>query len=215
MGEQMIAAIGSEKAPILVKLTTFNGRRSLDIRRYFYPRGTRELKPTQKGVGFSREAFTIFKNVLNQYGEVIEKWLITEDPDVWKVRQDHTEQLAAIGSVRTSARPHIADYQSWKSTAFFDVRAEGAIDHLTYNQSHNFRKYLDGLRDSTAADRTTENLRIVNDFEELLERLLIAYQRSKMLFDHTQQMKAADIFETLELNWGAILAAYLESDSRK
>ena len=214
MDDPIIAAIGSEKAPILVKLNVFNGRHSLDIRRYFYERGARELKPTQKGIGLNREAFTILKNALDQHGELIEKWLDKEDEHPEHgVRRDHEEQVAVLSELRTQPRPHVADQDKWKSSSFFDVRAEGGTDHITYNQSHKFKRYLDQVFETLTSPLSDEDRQLtVQRLENLFQFILIAYYRSKMLFDDTQQMSAGDIFETLELNWGAILGSYIEAD---
>ena len=48
---------------------------------------------------------------------------------------------------------------------------------------------------------------------ELIRLTLIAYYRSRMLFDGAEQMYPADIFDTLELNWGAgvLLSAFTGS----
>ena len=61
MGNDILAAIGAESAPILIKLNEYEGRHSLEIRRYYYARPSRELRPTQKGINLNQEAFAILR----------------------------------------------------------------------------------------------------------------------------------------------------------
>ncbi len=215
MSNDTIAAIGSEKAPILIKLNEYKGRHLLDIRRYYYDKDSRELKPTQKGINLNQEAFAIVKNILQQQSAVIEEWLSQEAESVESVvRKNFEEQVNAIEQLRTRQRPHVADQDKWKSSSFFDVRAEGGVDRITYNQAHQFKQLLDNLmrilRDSSNNEERDKGL---TKLESLFQLILIAYFRSKMLFEGANQMSASDIFETLEFNWGAILGEYIEAMS--
>jgi len=215
MTDQIIAAIGSETAPILLKLNEYKGRHLLDIRRYYYDRGSRELKPTHKGINLNQEAFAIVKNIIQQQSGVIEEWLSAEQDRVEDVvRRNFDEQVTALEQLRTRQRSHVADQDKWKSSSFFDVSAEGGRDRITYNLAHQFKPFLDTLirilgesSDSEQRDRDLAKL------ETLFQLILIAYSRSKMLFEGAHQMSASDIFETLEMNWGAILGEYIEAMS--
>ena len=73
MGNDILAAIGAESAPILIKLNEYEGRHSLEIRRYYYARASRELRPTQKGINLNQEGFAILRNILSQQGEAIDR----------------------------------------------------------------------------------------------------------------------------------------------
>lgn len=215
MNDQVIAAIGAERAPIVLKLNEYMGRHLLEIRRYYYDKESRELRPTQKGINLNQEAFAIVKNIFQQQSSVIEEWLSGSDDSVESVvRRNFDEQVAALEQIRTRRRPHVLDQEKWKSSSFFDVRAEGGIDRLTYNQSHQFKKFLDDLLkmlEGTLSDQ--ESRTALARLEGLLQLILVAYFRAKMLFEGAGQMTASDIFDTLELNWGAILGEYVEAMS--
>src|SRR5205809_4967571 len=134
MGNDILAAIGAESSPILINLNEYEGRHSLEIRRYYYAGPSRELRPTQKGVNLNQEAFAILRNILSQQGEAIDQWL-SADSDATARAHGNTlrDRARAVIDNRTSARPHIAEAASWKSSTFFEVRAEGGTDRITYN----------------------------------------------------------------------------------
>ena len=129
MENDILAAIGAETAPILIKLNQYEGRHSLEIRRYYYDRSSRGLRPTPKGVNLNQEAFAILRNILYQHGEAIDQWL-RADSDATAHAHGSTlrDRAQAMTQSRTSARPHTAETASWRSSTFFEVRAEGGTD---------------------------------------------------------------------------------------
>lgn len=214
MESDILAAIGSEGAPILVKLNVYEGRHSLEIRRYFYQRSSKELLPTKKGINLSQDAFTILRNILTQQGDAIDQWLSSEGgPTTHALRSTLRDRARAVAESRTSARAHVAGDASWKSSTFFAVNAEGGIDRLMYNRAHAFGETLNSLLTvlQTTSTSLEEKRLAAEGARELIRLLLIAYYRSKMLFEGAEQMHPSDIFDTLELNWGAVLARSIEA----
>ena len=193
----ILAVVGPHRAPILVRLNDFNGRRTVDVRRYFSAEGTSDLLPTQKGVNLDREGLALILAALNDNSERIADWLSSDVGRALAANARSAEQ------VRSAPRPHTSDTEQWKSPAFFHVGAEGAIDHLTLNGAHPFNKAMDAL--SATVDAPTAEL-----VRALVAGVLISYYRSKMLFDGVADMSPKDIFETLELNWGIVLKSYAE-----
>lgn len=212
MESDVLAAIGSEKAPILVKLNEFEGHHTLEIRRYFYVRSTRELRPTQKGVNLNQDAFAILRNVLTLQGEAIERWLSAHNESTTSaLHATLLDRARAALENRISPRPHMADTGTWKSSTFFEVNAEGGSDRITYNRTHAFAGALNDLLANLELSETLKERRVaVEACRELIRLTLIAYYRSKMLFEGAEQMHPSDIFDTLELNWGAVLARSIE-----
>lgn len=209
MENDILAAIGSERAPILVKLNEYEGRHSLEIRRYYYNQSSRELRPTPKGINLNQEALAILRNILHQHGEAIDRWLLAGgDATAQAHGSTLRDRAQAMTESRTSPRPHIAAAASWRSATFFEVRAEGGSDRIIYNEAHQFAStlaaFLSNLEDPSRRRAAVEAL------HELIRLVLIAYYRSKMLFEGAEQMDPSDIFGTLELNWGAVLARSLE-----
>jgi hypothetical protein len=193
----ILAVVGPRRAPILVRLNEFNGRRTVDVRRYFSGEGTSDLLPTQKGVNLDRDGLALILAALNDNSERIADWLGSDAGRTLAANARCAER------VRSAPRPHTSDTEQWKSPAFFHVGAEGAVDHLTLNAAHPFNKAMDAL--SATVDAPTAEL-----VRALVAGVLISYYRSKMLFDGVAEMPPKDIFETLELNWGIVLRSYAE-----
>jgi hypothetical protein len=193
----VLAVVGPRRAPILVRLNEFNGRRTVDFRRHFSAEGKEDLLPTQKGVSLDREGLALILTALNDNSERISDWLGSDAGRTLAANARSAER------VRSAPRSHTSDTEEWKSPAFFHVGAEGAIDHLTLNSAHAFNKAMDAL--SATVDTPTAEL-----VQALVAVVLISYYRSKMLFDGVAEMSPKDIFETLELNWGIILKRYAE-----
>jgi hypothetical protein len=193
----VLAVVGPRRAPILVRLNEFNGRRTVDVRRYFSAEGKEDLLPTQKGVSFDREGLALVLAALNDNSERIADWLGSDAGRTLAANARGAERA------RSAPRPHTSDTEQWKSPAFFHVGAEGAIDHLTLNAAHPFNKAMNAL--SATVDAPTAEL-----VRALVAGVLISYYRSKMLFDGVAEMPPMDIFETLELNWGIVLKRYAE-----
>jgi hypothetical protein len=130
------------------------------------------------------------------------------------VRVNLEEQSAAVESMKTRQRPHRTEKDRWKSSTFFDVKAEGGEDRLAYNESHSFTKELTIILQDLVTKRVPTN-DLMGRVRRLLEVIFIAYYRSKMLLEDAGEMQPQDIFDTLELNWGAILESYVESESSR
>jgi hypothetical protein len=193
----VLAVVGARRAPILVRLNEFNGRRTVDVRRYFSAEGKSNLLPTQKGVSLDRDGLALILAALNDNSELIAEWLGSDAGRALAANARGAERA------RSAPRPHTADTEQWKSPAFFHVFAEGATDHLTLNSTHAFNKAMNAL--SATVDAPTAEL-----VRALVAGVLISYYRSKMLFDGVAEMPPMDIFETLELNWGIVLKRYAE-----
>lgn len=193
----VLAVIGPRRAPILLRLNEFNGRRTVDLRRYFCAEGKSDLLPTQKGVSFDRDGFALILAALKDNSEFIADWLSSDARGTLAANARGAEQA------RSAPRGHACDREGWKSPAFFHVGAEGAIDHLTLNSSHEFNAAMNAL--SAALDAPTAEL-----LRALVAGVLISYYRSKMLFDGASEMPPMEIFGTLELNWGMFLKRYAE-----
>ena len=193
----VLAVFGPRRAPIVVRLNEFNGRRTVDLRRYYSAEGKEDLLPTQKGVNLDREGLALILAALDENSERISEWL---DSDAERTLAANAR---VAEHVQSALRPHMSDVEQWKSPTFFHVGAEGAIDHLTLNSAHAFNTAIVALNSTLDA----QSAALV---KSLVAESCISYYRSKMLFDGVAEMSAKDMFETLELNWGIVLKHYAE-----
>lgn len=198
--DTVLAVVGPRRSPIVVRLNEFNGRKTVDFRRYFYLQEKEDLLPTQKGVSLDRDGFALVQAALSDNVERIADWLNSSSGRTLATNARAVERL------QSELRPHRADDEQWKSPTFFHVGAEGSIDHLTYNSAHAFSIAMHALTGYMEDELAT----LVG---QLIAGILISYYRSKMLFDGVAEMSPKDIFDTLEMNWGIILRRYAEQVS--
>jgi hypothetical protein len=195
--DDVLAIVGPRHAPVVVRLNEFKGKRTVDFRRYYYADDKEDLLPTQKGVSFDRECFSIVKAAFNDNDERIAEWLTTDSGRAL------SRNARAVERLQSEMRSHTSDHEQWKSPAFFHVKAEGAVDRLTFNSTHAVTAAITSLCSTLDAPQAAL-------IQMLISGILISYYRSKMLFDGVAEMPAKEIFETLELNWGIILKRYAE-----
>jgi hypothetical protein len=195
--DTVLAVVGPHRAPIIVRLNEFNGRKSVDFRRYFHPSGKEDLLPTQKGVSFDREAFALVQAALGENRERIADWLASGSGTTLSTHASAAERL------RSELRPHTSDTEQWKSPTFFHVAAEGGVDRLTLNSGHPLNTLIEAL----IGEVDSETAGVIRT---LVAGILISYYRSKMLFDGVAEMVPKEMFETFEMNWGIILKSYAQ-----
>jgi hypothetical protein len=200
-GEEILASIGSPRAPILMRLSEYEGRRALDIRRYFKPAGQDELSPTKKGISLNREALRVLLNVLATERDSIEAWL---DESAFHERDTMAVRRAAVSDLATGPRPYDATSSGWKDPTFFKVNYNGTEDALVLNGAHPFCQSMELMKDQ-GGEAALALLRMV-------EAILVAYARSKSLFRGVDQISAETLFDDLEFNWGLILARQAKQD---
>jgi hypothetical protein len=181
-------AVGSKSNPIMISLTEYEGQRLLDIRRYYLDKGTKQLKPTKKGISLPLHAAkAVFDKVL--------AWLD-------KPSDDFAAAAAAAMASRAAAREQEArqprqfqvESEVRKEAVFFSVVPHGAIDILTLNASHPLHEALE------AADSP--------DARAIVRGILLAYARTKGLFSDRIEADSAAFFNMFEHEWGLMLKQY-------
>ena len=68
-----LARFGDVKSPLVVALTSFNGIRYLDVRRYYFDKLTGQLKPTPKGIALKEEEFSNLLELFLETGDKVKK----------------------------------------------------------------------------------------------------------------------------------------------
>jgi hypothetical protein len=188
-------AVGSKSNPILISLTEYEGQRLLDIRRYYLEKGTKQLKPTKKGISLPLNAAKAVLDVLLASRDKVLAWLD-------KPSDEFAATAAAAMATRAAAREREArqaryfqvESESRKEAAFFSVVAHGATDILTLNESH---PVFEALQASSPSDA-----------KEILRGILVAYARTKTLFADRIEADSATFFEMFEHEWGLMLKQY-------
>jgi hypothetical protein len=203
MSENILASIGSRRAPIIVQLSEYEGRRTLDVRRHFF-NANGDLTATRKGIGLNKEAVAILKNTMQAESARIDEWLDALSPSASSQERDARRREEALDALKFGPRPFAPVEGEWRSPKFFDVEYGGHADSVRVNRLHGI---WDRLKSRFGDDESS-------DSEQLLWMLLVAYARSRALFEGVGTMDSGALLDDLEFNWGVILERYLERQDR-
>jgi len=77
--EQVEFRVGSEKAPIVISLSEFGGKKLIGIRKFFrVSGGSDEIRPTRKGISMTGQQFSMVLSALTENAESIESFYESE-----------------------------------------------------------------------------------------------------------------------------------------
>jgi len=196
--ENLLIKFGSNNYPVVVSLSEYKGIPTIDIRRYYLERDSAKLKPTKKGISLQLKNFGVLLDVLLENREPIIEWLVTGGDDhLRNARETLMARSMAEEDAKRAAHDQKTNISSWRAPSFFQVKAQGACDVITFNERHELTKKLE---DFTASQK--------DDAMQLLSDILISYVRAKNLFDAPDD---AALFNSIEYEWGLILNNYLKA----
>jgi hypothetical protein len=199
----IIASVGDNKNyPIVLDLNEFNGRKFLDVRRYYLNKTTGELEPTRKGIALTADTFFLVKKLFVEHEKDIENWLLDSN-GVGRAQIDQ-ENAKLVG--RYKSKEHAREEKTWASPNFFNVVAEGNVEKITYNKKHKFLRVLRCISDDLVNAKThDEREKHIDKLESLIAVTLMSFVRAKHLFEDSKAFNYQIVFDTLEYNWGIFL----------
>lgn len=112
------------------------------------------------------------------------------------------------------AQPYtiIDDPKGWRGGTFWEVTMAGDKILMQYNLKHNFFAQLRNLEEMISNETEINNLRDHSmQITALVNLLLTSYAKAQSSFDRDQQVKIADLIETLNQNWGQTLESFVKS----
>lgn len=191
-----VGVVGSSRSPIKVTLSEYQGIRTVDIRKHYFDKESRELKPTTKGIAIALGNYQELQKLLADSGDEILAWLegSAANQNIDNANIHHKDATNAKATARMAIVPYSSEQSTRKSQAFFLSESRGGSDVLELNDGHPFFGVLAelGHRDKNA--------------ETLILDLLAAFHRAKALFvGQRETLLPEEIFETLEFNWGLYL----------
>jgi hypothetical protein len=201
MDDISVAKIGSPSSPILVMLREYEGRRFVDVRRYYVDKSTKETKPTKKGITLNARALAEIRDVFDKSEKAITDWL-QRDPtgESDEVKKQMLERQAAADRIARKERPYNIQSGKWRSPNFFACESNGETTTISLNDNHPFVQKLQ-KGDGKA-----------NDSIAAIGAMLAAYYHTKFLFDDAEEIKPTQFFEAFEYEWGLILNNYSQLD---
>jgi hypothetical protein len=201
-----IASAGGNSNKLIVSLNSFKGKRTVDIRKFYLDKKTKEFLPTRKGITLTSESYNILKNSFKDFDEEITNWLEPNETAT-EVEKDLKSHSDSANRARFQKRSHSREYENWKSPVFFRAESRGGMDTIIYNDSHSFISSLKNSFDEIQRLDSSETLG-VKEIKEFMDILLLSFSRAKNLYDNSPVISPDILFQDLVFNWGQLLSNY-------
>ena len=209
--EKIIASAGSQSNTIVFTLDEYEGRRTLDIRKFYFNKTKKEFKPTKKGISLSESTYAIVKNILNGNHDKIIEWLEGNSNVPAFVLKTEKEEKESAKNAKYIAKKSQRSKEKWKDLTFFDTKAEGGKDNIIFNENHPFISILEKINFMLIDEEDKKKrLELLKTLQELFDIVLISFSRAHHLFDNTPVINPQSLIENLMFNWGAILKEYIK-----
>lgn len=108
------------------------------------------------------------------------------------------------------SQPFTIQDGQWNGPHFVEVSHLGGRALLTYNQRHPFNYDLSRRMDVIESG-TTNGINDAKWLRACIDILMIAYAKAESLIDPNEVAPPEQVLETLRLNWGQFLKAYVET----
>ena len=177
--------LGEPKNPLVIKMSSFNGMRGLDIRRHYFDKKEGITKPTAKGIWLKETEFKNILNFLNEHSDKITSFF-KSDLDAAELTTRSKQLLKSSGRKNMNASKLIeVELKPWPGTNFFECIESGNKKIVRFNSKI---KLLASLDEETLS---------------ALAEIIFNYNKAK----HTISTKGADqIFNIMELEWGNLIS---------
>ena len=192
--EKEYLRLGSSTSPLIVKVSSFEGARYLDIRRYYLDKTEKKLKPTQKGIALKEDEFKeISALVVANSDEILGEFVSNISSTESAIRGQRREKVARAEQ-NTSGVVASVKVGPISGTGLFSVENHGASFTIKLNKNNRL----------IASLQTQEALDAVG----LLLRAFIA---AKNGLDFSRKVDADTLTTYLELEWGHLAHAIQEA----
>ena len=182
---------------LVFTLKTYEGVRTLDIRKYYRKKGTKEFLPTTKGISVTRKTYKTICNILEKNEADIEEWFQEDD----EIGRNVSRQLESMSQAKVTPQAATHEEDSWRSPTFFEAESKGGKNVVIYNKEHPFFQCFS----QTIKDVAQTNPKAAAQLQEQLDQLLSAFHQAEGLFAQTPVISPSALLETLAFNWGMIL----------
>jgi hypothetical protein len=195
-----LAAQGSDKNRLVILLSEFEGRRIVDLRRWYTDSKTGTWVPTKKGVALAHDAFTFIVSAFRDNETRIRNWLSNEghDEEIATRRALHEAQGYAAQTNSYAKRPFKVHTDQWNSPEFFRLEGHGGLDILVLNLHHPTSQEL--LKDPSNISA--------------LAPYLVSFGRAMRLADGGSNGAINEMLDLLVSNWSLILRQYQNEPNR-
>lgn len=185
-----LCRLGDSKAPLVITMNSYQGMRLLDIRRYYYDKKEKLVKPGIKGISFKEEEFpSVFQFLEENYEKIINLFTLDMTSSEVTVRHSRKEEIAGKELKSHIGKVEIA-YSSWPGPNFFHIEESGSNIKLLLNK-----------RSKTVLN----SIKQVYSAEEVLFHVISSFIVAKKSLDFDKKISVEAMFDYLEFSWGQIL----------
>lgn len=182
---------------LVFTLKTYEGVRTLDIRKYYRKKGTKEFLPTTKGISVTQKTYRTICNILEKNAGEIEEWFQADD----EIGRNVSRQQESLAKAKVTPQAVSHEEDSWRSPTFFEAESKGGKNIIIYNTEHPFFQQFSATINNVAKT----NPEAAKQLQEQLNQLLSAFHQAEGLFAQTPVISPSALFDTLAFNWGMIL----------
>jgi hypothetical protein len=181
-----IFRLGDEKNPLIISVVSFNGSRNLDIRRYYYDKNAKTIKPSTKGIFLKEEEFFhVFESLSQNFDNI--KTFFTDELNQREisVRTVRKEKITAT-KISNESIAATTRFSAWPGPNFFMSNLESNKNYINFNTRNKVIKRI--------MDNEMSGL-------EVLEKVVSAFVSASSNINFTNKTKPDAILEYLELEW--------------
>lgn len=193
--EKLIGSVGNKNYPIKISLSRYKGNEIIDIRKY-YTNKQGELKPSKKGVSFTRTTlYPILKILANHIGEINDFFDANNKEKITSKKIENIDLENLI-------------FEQIDSHKFFHAEKLGSKDNAIINENHPFGREIASLfKELNEIDE-----RIAKKVKFLLMSLLKAYFFSQSHFEPEEYYTANSLFTDHEISWSSQLRRVIKEE---
>lgn len=185
--ELELGRIGSEKAPVIIKLNNYKGNDLIDIRKYYQDKEGK-LRPKRKGIALSRKTIYPALKLIAENIDKINKFFDVNEADI---AGSNIEELNTGIEIKEEIDSH----------DFFKVEMLGSEKEIKLNSTHPFGKLFEGFLEELSS--YDEELK--DQLVKLIGSLFVSYFNSVSQVDAKEQYDAESLFFEHKINWSSYL----------
>jgi hypothetical protein len=178
--------LGDEKAPVVVSLSKFKGMRFIDIRRYYFDKKTKTMKPTPKGISLKEEEFGVIAEFLGSNKSALQNLFIADLSTNELTFRGNALEKKARKKVSSGSAPASYEIKSWPAMEFFSVDSSASKPVVRFNKKI---KLISKIEQSSP------------DLFNHLKDIVFAYQTAKNSLQYSGKQNPSVVLENIELEW--------------
>lgn len=182
--ESLILVAGSKKAPLVCQLSSYEGLKLIDVRKYFANKSTGKLTATKKGISLTRIQYEALSGIFQEKNKIIEEWF-----DSSMTMQETNAR--SLQESKLKPDEYSIDISEWKGPEMTRYEQVGGESVLKLNKIHPWIATL------LTMIPDCQNNEIFLHICSLMQ----AYHKAQNLID-SKNLDALEISETIESSWG-------------